>query len=219
MRRTISLFAVLFSLLAADAAAQAGLPPLAAGQRVQFIARIGANPRVEIIADVLQVGEADVTVLVRGVVSFLGRELIGTRLELPRSNIITYSILVEAPQGMTALLYIVLVGMFLALAIPGLLVFLKYKKLSPEGRRRQWRETLPALLMILGIVGGLFVGAAAGQILGMHRYEVTSVGGKRGIPAEVVMTILGAVIFGFFGYSYGRKRQERSRRKSDNSKA
>ncbi|MCJ7482259.1 MAG: hypothetical protein MUO31_04775 [Thermodesulfovibrionales bacterium] len=211
MSKKVSLIIVLFSVLAMDAAARQVQPPLAAGQRAWILASTEAYPYLDITAEILHVDDNTVTVRVTKIESTsLGQELKGRVIELPRRRIREYDVVTA---GDLAAGYIGITVMILVVVVPLAFLFLKF---SREERRRRWQKALPGVMMILGGFGGLGIGAIMGTILVMDKYEVTSITGKRGIPAEIVTVIICVVLFGFLGYRYGLIRQLRLLRKGKN---
>jgi len=210
----ISLFAIFFSILVTLAAAQGDQPPLAVGQRVHIIAHTKTYPRIEMIAEILRVDNDNVTLLVKEIIGrYFGPELDEPTLDLPRASILQYSIMNrdEPPVDRNAL-YTGLAVLILVILVTGIATLLFFKRFNREERRRRRQTALPGVMAILGAFGGIWIGAAISQILGMDHYEVTTVGGKRGIPEEIVMMVLSAWLFGALGFSYGKNRLARRRR-------
>ena len=220
MRQMISLFVILFLMLVALAAAQGDQPPLAVGQRVHIIAHTETYPRIEMIAEILRVDNDNVTLLVKEIIGrYYGPELDEPTLELPRASILQYGILNrDKPPVDRDALYTGLAILILLILVTSIATLLFFKRFNREERRRRRQTALPGVLAIIGAFGGLFIGAAISQILGMDHYEVTTVGGKRGIPQEIVMMILSAWFFGALGFLYGKNRLARRRRQDGVSK-
>jgi hypothetical protein len=209
-RKTVLFLSVFFFVLISGTSAREHQPPLAAGQHVQITAHTDFYQYLEITADILQVNDTTVTLLVKRV-NNVGRNhaLNGTVLELPRSNISEYDVIT---RGDRVAITLGIAAFLLLPVIPLAFFFLKFKK---EERRRRWRQALPVVMAILGGCVGVWIGYTAGAIFGMDKYEVTSLTGTRGIPALIVYAVIGAMIFGVLGYRYGLIKQFRSRRKDE----